>query len=163
MWLLPECWQIDGLGLNSCLAVFCGFSDIPGIFLGLSSVYWHLLFHLMVIQKTRGSLRLYSNIEIKDLVGESQLVSCQSSLLDEVRNAAKDGGITAEREEFLISSTVWLFQWSTCQTTLKTHSWSLLICGHCRNYFRWGFLCVSIHTVTSAQLKLTSEELCVQP
>lgn len=39
-------------------------------------------------------------------MGESQLVICQSSLLDEVRNAAKDGGITAEREEFLISSTL---------------------------------------------------------
>lgn len=37
---------------------------------------------------------------------ESQLVICQSSLLDEVRNAAKDGGITAEREELLISNTL---------------------------------------------------------
>lgn len=39
-------------------------------------------------------------------MGESQLVICQSSLLDEVRNAAKDSAITAEREEFLISSTL---------------------------------------------------------
>lgn len=56
--------------------------------------------------KTRGSLRLYSNIETKGLMGESQLVICQSSLLDEALNAAKDGEFTAEREEFLISNTL---------------------------------------------------------
>lgn len=39
-------------------------------------------------------------------MGESQLVICQSNLLDEVRNAAIDSGITAEGEEFLISSTL---------------------------------------------------------
>ncbi|KAJ7395825.1 hypothetical protein BTVI_151190 [Pitangus sulphuratus] len=57
-------------------------------------------------QKTRGSLRLYSNIGTEGVTGESQPVICQSSLSDEVRNAAKDGGITADRKDFLILSTL---------------------------------------------------------